>query len=284
MPEFDTPEPITVEMDLLIADVRLTASERVNTVIDVRPSDPAEDNDVRAAERTHVERTPAGLLIRTARPRGMGLIGPTSRTGSVDVSIELPAGSVVRGDAAMGAFRTTGPLGECRLKTGAGQIRLDQVGPADLRSGAGGIEVDRIAGPAEVSTGSGRVRLGEVDGPAVVKNSNGETWIGEVTADLRVHGANGQVIVGRAAGDVDVTTGNGDIRVGGVTRGTAALKTGFGEIELGLRAGTAAQLDLFTSFGRVRNTLNPAGTPEPADAPLAVLARTSHGDITIRRT
>jgi DUF4097 and DUF4098 domain-containing protein YvlB len=284
MPEFDTPEPITVEIDLLIADVRLTAGERANTVIEVRPSDPAENNDVRAAERTRVERTPAGLLVRTSRPRGQGLIGPTSRTGSVDVTIELPAGSAVRGEAGMGAFRTTGPLGECRLKTGAGSIRLDQVGPADLRTGAGGIEVDRIAGPAEVSTGTGRVRLGEVDGPAVVKNSNGETWIGEVSSDLRVHGANGQITVGRAAGDVDASTGNGDIRVGEVTHGTAALKTGFGEIEIGLSAGTAARLDLYTHFGRVHNQLTASDGPEGSDQVVEVRARTSYGDIVIRRS
>ena len=284
MPEFDTPEPITVEIDLAVGDVRLTASERGNTVIEVRPSDPSENNDVRAAERTRVERTPAGLLVRTPRSRNLSLIGPTSRTGSVDVTIELPAGSVVRGEASMAAFRATGPLGECRLKTGAGSIRLDQVGPVDLRTGIGGIEVDRIAGPAEVSTGSGRVRLGEVDGPAVVKNSNGETWIGEVTADLRVHGANGQVTVGRAAGDVDASTGNGDIRVGGVTRGTAALKTGFGEIEIGLSAGTAARLDLYTHFGRVHNQLTATDGPEASDQVVEVRARTSHGDIVIHRS
>ena len=39
----------------------------------------------------------------------------------------------------------------------------------------------------------------------------------------------------------------------------AAIKTGFGEIEVGLEAGAAARLDLFTSFGRIRNTLTPAG-------------------------
>jgi DUF4097 and DUF4098 domain-containing protein YvlB len=284
MPEFDTPEPITVEIDLVVGDVRLTAGERENTIIEVRPSDPAENNDVRAAERTRVERTPAGLLVRTARPRGMGLIGPTSRTGSVDVTIELPAGSVVRGEASMGAFRTTGALGECRLKTGAGSIRLGQVGPADLRTGVGGVEVDRIAGPAEVSTGSGRVRLGEVDGPAVVKNSNGETWIGAVTADLRVHGANGPVTVGRAGADVDASTGNGDIRVGEVTRGTAALKTGFGEIEIGFSAGTAAHLDLYTHFGRVHNQLTATDGPQTADQVVEVRARTSHGDIVLHRS
>jgi DUF4097 and DUF4098 domain-containing protein YvlB len=280
MPEFDTPDPITIEIDLVVGDVRLTASERENTVIDVRPSDPAENIDVRAAERTRVERTPAGLLVRAPRPRNLGL----GKAGSVDVTIELPAGSQVRGDGSAATFRATGPLGECRLKTGAGSIRLDRVGPADLRTGAGGIEVDRIAGPAEVTTGSGRVRLGEVDGPAVVKNSNGETWIGTVTADLRVHGANGQVTVGRAAGDVDASTGNGDIRVGGVTRGTAALKTGFGEIEVGLSAGTAARLDLYTHFGRVHNQLTAADGPETSDQVVEVRARTSYGDIVIRRS
>jgi DUF4097 and DUF4098 domain-containing protein YvlB len=281
MPAFETPEPITIEIDLVVGDVRLTASERENTVIEVRPSDPSQNIDVRAAEQTRVERTAAGLLVRAPRPRNLGLFG---RAGSVDVTIELPAGSAVRGEAGMGAFRTTGPLGECRLKTGAGSIRLDQVGPADLRTGAGGIEVDRIAGPAEVSTGTGRVRLGEVDGPAVVKNSNGETWIGEVSSDLRVHGANGQITVGRAAGDVDASTGNGDIRVGEVTHGTAALKTGFGEIEIGLSAGTAARLDLYTHFGRVHNQLTASDGPEGSDQVVEVRARTSYGDIVIRRS
>jgi DUF4097 and DUF4098 domain-containing protein YvlB len=284
MPEFDTPDPITVEIDLVVGDVRLTAGERATTVIAVRPSDPAENLDVRAAERTTVERTPDGLLVRGPRPAGLGLIGPGRRTGSVDVTVELPAGSQVRGDASAAAFRATGPLGECRIKTSAGRIRLDQAGQVDLRTGAGGIEVDRIAGPAEVSTSSGRIRLGEIDGPAVVKNSNGETWIGQVTGDLRVSGANGQVSVGRAGADVDVSTGNGDLRVGEVTRGTAALKTGFGEIEIGLSAGTAARLDVYTHLGHVHNQLTAADGPQASDQVVELRARTSYGDIVIRRS
>jgi DUF4097 and DUF4098 domain-containing protein YvlB len=283
MPEFETPEPITIELDLGVGDVRLTAGERENTVIEVRPSDPSENFDIRAAERTRVERTPAGLLVRAPR-RYPGVIGPGRRDGSVDVTIELPAGSHVRGNAGVATFHATGPLGECRLKTSAGSIRLDQAGPVDLRTGIGGIEVDRIAGPAEVSTGSGRVRLGEIDGPAVVKNSNGETWIGQVTGDLRVNGANGQLSVGRAAADLNASTGNGDIRVGELTRGTTALKTGWGEIEIGLSAGTAARLDVYTHRGRVHNQLAAADGPETSDQVLEVRARTSHGDIVIRRS
>jgi DUF4097 and DUF4098 domain-containing protein YvlB len=281
MPAFDTPEAITVEIELVVGDVRITATERADTVIEVRPSDPAQSLDVKAAEQTQVERTATGLLVRAPRPRNLGLFG---RAGSVDVTVELPAGSDVRGDASVAAFRATGPLGECRLKTSTGSIHLDQAGPVDLRTGAGAIEVGRIGGAAEVSTGSGRVRLGEIDGPAVVKNSNGESWIGEVAGDLRVSGSNGPVWIGHAAAGIVASTGNGDIRVGEVTRGVAALKTGFGEIEVGLSAGTAARLDLYTHFGRVHNQLTAADGPGAADQVVEVRARTSHGDILLHRS
>jgi DUF4097 and DUF4098 domain-containing protein YvlB len=280
MPAFDTPEPITIEIDLVVGDVRITAGERADTTVAVRPTDAGLDQDVRAAEQTRVERTAAGLLVRAPRPRALSLFG---KPGSVDVTIGLPAGSRVRGEVAAGAFRTSGPLGECRIKTSAGAIQLDQAGPVDLRTSAGGIEVTRVTGPAEVSAGSGRVRLGEVDGPAVISTTNGESWIGAVTGDLHVRASNGPVFVGRAGGGVDARTSNGDIRIGELTRGTAVLRTGFGEIEAGIGAGTAARLDLYTQFGSVHNELTEAGGPGPADQVLELQARTSYGDIVLRR-
>jgi DUF4097 and DUF4098 domain-containing protein YvlB len=279
MPAFDTPEPISLEIDLAVGDVRLMAAERDTTTIEVRPTDPGRDQDVRAAEQTRVERTATGLLVRAPRPRTLGLFG---KPGSVDVIIELPAGSQVQGEASMAAFRATGPLGECRIKT-AGAIQLDQAGLAHLRTGIGGIEVTRVSGAAEVSTGSGRIRLGEVDGPAVVKNSNGDSWIGAVTGDLHVRSSNGPVSVGRAAAGVDVRTANGDIRIGEVASGIAALRTPAGEIEVGIAAGTAARLDLYTQFGRVHNELTEADGPGSGDQVVELQARTSTGDIVIRR-
>ena len=280
MPTFNTPGPISATIDLTAADVRIIASDRQDTVVEVRPSTSAHEPDVKAAEQTKVDYTAAGLLIKGPKQRSMGL----RKIGSVDVTVELPAGSQIEADAGIGALRFTGQLGKCRVKIGAGDVELEQVGPLDLRTGAGAVTVEHVAGHADISTGSGRLRVSRIDGSAVIKNSNGETWVGDITGDLRVNAGNGAISVGHAAADVTADSGNGEIRVDDLTRGSASFKTGFGEINFGIHAGTAAKLDAYTRFGAVRNSMEAADSPEPSDEVLEVHARTSFGDIVIRRS
>jgi Putative adhesin len=264
MPVFDTPEPISVTVELGVGDVRIAASDRSDTVVDVRPSDEDQEPDVRAAEQTRVEYTAGRLLVKGPKQRGIGLF---SKPGSVDVTVELPAGSQLDGDAGAAAFHCVGRLGACRV-----------------RSGLGDITMDRLAGPAEVSTGTGKVHLGQIDGSAVIKNSNGDCWLGEITGDLRAHTSNGDISVGRTGAGVAASTAYGDVRIGEVARGSASLKTSFGEIEIGIRAGTAARLDVSTKFGRVLNDLAAAEGPGTSGETAEVHASTSYGDILIRRS
>src|SRR5207302_6111163 len=49
MPTFATPEPISVTLELVIAHVRIVAADRPDTVVEVRPSDPAKKADVTVA-------------------------------------------------------------------------------------------------------------------------------------------------------------------------------------------------------------------------------------------
>ena len=280
MPTFDTPVPISVTIELAVGDVRVSAGDRADTVVHVSPADDSHEPDVRAAEQTRVEYAAGRLLVAAPKSRGLSLFG---KPGSIDVTIELPAGSHLQGDTGMAMFHGTGRLGECRVKTGVGDLDFGETGALDLNTGAGAITVDRVAGPAEVSTGSGRVMLGDIAGRAVVKNSNGDNRIGEVAADLRVITANGDIVVGRAGAGVTASSARGDIRIGDVARGSASLKTGFGEIEIGIHPGTAARLDVSTHFGHVRNLMDPADSPGPSDEIAEVRARTSYGDIVIRR-
>jgi Toastrack DUF4097 len=282
MTTFDTPEPISVSVELGVGDIRIRAGEGADTSVEVRPSDPAKKADVTAAEQTRVEYAGGRLLI--AAPKGWRQYTPWGGRESIDVEIDLPAGSQVRGQAAGAALRGTGRLGEIHFKTGAGAIHLEQAGPVQLRTGAGDVTLDLAVGHTEIATGSGAVEIDSIDGSALIKNSNGDTWIGEVTGDLRANAANGKIAVGRARVAVAAKTANGDIRFGAVARGQILAETGFGKVDIGVLEGAAAWLDLDTRFGRVQTDLDKAERPAPDEDAVEVRARTAFGDITIRRS
>ena len=279
MPTFDTPEPITATIDLAIGDVRISAGDRSTTIVDVQPSDASSEEDVKLAEQTRVEYANEQLLVKTPKLRSW----LSKRGPSVDVTIELPAGSHVRGALGLGDVHGDGRLGDCRIKTGLGRIGLDQADTVNLRSGAGDISVERATGRAEVTAGSGDVRLRELDGSAVIKNSNGDTWVGVAGGDVRLNAANGSIAVDLAQASVGAKSANGDVRLGEVVRGSVVLETKIGDLEVGIRDGTAAWLDVNSQFGRVHNALEAADAPETSAETVEVRARTSIGEVVIRR-
>ena len=199
------------------------------------------------------------------------------------MTIELPAGSHVHGALGLGDVHCDGRLGDCRIKTGLGRIRLDHAGTLNLKSGAGDISVEHATGRAEVTAGSGDVRLRELDGSAVIKNSNGDTWVGVAGGDLRLSAANGSIAVDLAQASVGAKSANGDVRLGEVVRGSVVLETKLGDLEVGIREGTAAWLDVNSQFGRVHNALEAADGPEASAETVEVRARTSVGEVVIRR-
>ena len=280
MPVFDTPEPISVQVDLPVGDAWITATDRVDTVVEVRPRNASNKSDMSAAEQTTVEYLAGRLMIRA--PKSWRRYSLFSAGPSVDVLIEVPSGSSVQAEASWAAFRGEGRLGECRFNTG-GAIRLDQTGPLDIDSSHGEVVVERVAGSARVTTSSGKVRLGEVDGTTEIKNSSGECWIGESTGDVRVNTATGDITVDRALASVTARTAHGSVRIGEVVRGSIDLQTSYGGIEVGVRRGTAAWLDLSSRNGRVQNALDTIDGPAPDDETVEVRASVSYGDITIRR-
>src|SRR5262249_32547754 len=280
VPRYETPEPISVTIELGVGDVRVAASDRTNTVVEVRPSDKSDESDVQAAAQVRVEYTNGMLQVTGPKAR---MFDFSRKTRSVAVSIELPSGSQLSAHLLMGDLRCAGRLGECRLKT-TGNVWLERTGPLRLHTGAGHVTADTIAGNAEISTGSGKIQIGEVEGTAVVKNSNGDTTIDAVTGDVRVRNANGAIDVERAGAGVDAKSSNGSIRLGEVVRGSVVLGTAMGNLEIGIAEGTAAWLEVNTGFGHVHNQVENATRPDEADETVEVRGRTSYGDITIHRS
>jgi Putative adhesin len=279
---FETPEPIVVDVELGVGDVRIVAGDRVDTTVEVRPRDGSKKSDVAAAEQTRVEYSGGQLVVKA--PKGWRQFAFWNGGESIDVQIDLPAGSQVRGDGAVATVQSTGRLGECHFKTAAGSIHIAEAGAVQLKTSVGDITVDRAGGDVDIATSSGAVRLERVDGTAVVRNSNGDTWIGEVTGDLRANSANGSIRVDHARGMVVAKTANGDVRLHEVAHGSVQAETACGRVEIGVVDGVAAWLDLKTQFGKVRNGLHDAAEPEAGDDTVEVRARTSFGDITVSRS
>ncbi|SDT55055.1 DUF4097 family beta strand repeat-containing protein [Actinoplanes derwentensis] len=280
MPVFATPASINVTIELPAGDVWITATDRTDTVVEVKPSNAANESDVEAVNQIRVDYTDGALRI----------IGPkrtfdfSRKSRSVEVTVELPSGSHINAEVQAGEVIGAGRLGGCRIKTSAGHIRVEDTGSLTLSTSAGNLTAGSVIGTADLSSGSGRIQVGEITGTAVLKSSNGEIQIDTITGDVRVRSANGDIRIDRAGAGVDAKTSNGNVRLGEVARGSVLLGTSMGDLEVGIAEGTAAWLEVDTSFGKVRNELTNALSPDEADETVEVRGRTSFGDILIHRS
>ncbi|WP_229068934.1 DUF4097 family beta strand repeat-containing protein [Actinoplanes sp. DH11] len=281
MPTFDTPGPVTASIELSSGDLQVLATDRTDTVVHVRPGDDSQSRDVRAAEQTRVDFTSGTLIVRGPKQPGLGVFG---RVGTVDVLVELPVGSDLEAKLGAGSGRVTGALGAVRMRSGAGDLQVEQAESLSLTTGMGLVVAETVTGDAKITTGSGKLQVHSVAGPAVLKNGNGETWVGHAGSELQINSANGDIVADHAAASLTANTSNGDIRVRELVRGSTTLRSAAGRIEIGIRPGTAARLDVHTQYGKIRNEMTAADGPAEADERAEVRARTSFGDILIHRS
>lgn len=262
MPTFDTPWPIRARIEVVHGSVQVRAEDRNDTTVTVRPRDAASSADVTAAQQTQVTYSDGELLVRsTSRPRLLFFgSGP-----EIEVDVVLPTGSALDVRTTAGDVTCTGRLGATDLESKYGGVRLDQASSLRARSSSGNISAAAVEGETEATTAYGDVRVGETAGPARL-----ETGYGNVTVD-------------RALDSLTGTTKYGQVRVGQAVRGSLVLETAYGEVEAGVREGTAAWLDVRAGAGRIRNLLTETEGPEGADETVEIHARTSYGDILIRR-
>jgi hypothetical protein len=215
MQTFDTPGPISAVLDIPAGRVRLIAADRVDTTVEVLPANAAKGRDVKAAEQTEVAYGDGGLRIetRTKNP----YLGPS---GSIEVTVHLPAGSRVEARAASAELRTVGRLGEVVFDGAHGEIELDEAASVRLTAVDGDVEVGRLGGPAEISTTRGDIRIAEaVRGTVVLRTVSGDISIGAaagVSAALDAGTGLGRVSNalrndGTAELDIHATTTQGDI-------------------------------------------------------------------------
>jgi hypothetical protein len=215
MQKFDTPAPISAVLDIPAGRIQFIAADRADTTVEVLPADPSKSRDTKAAEQTTVAYAD-GVLRITASTENQ-LFGPS---GSLEVTVQLPAGSRIEAKAASAELRGVGRLGDVAFEGAYRQIKIDEAASVRLTAIDGDIEVGRLGGPAEISTARGDIRIAEaVRGTVVLRTQSGDISVAAaagVSATLDAGTDYGRISNalkndGTAELDIRATTSHGDI-------------------------------------------------------------------------
>jgi len=275
MPAFATPGPIAATVEVAGARVRVTASDRTDTVVLVEPINEASRTDVKVATKTKVGFAGGQLSVKTTTPG--------DKTGSVAITIDLPTGSSLVAYLAHSSVYAGGSVGRCELHMASGEVQLDRIDALQANISAGAVTIGHISGRADIDGAVFAMRIGEADGTVGLSSSGGQAWIGHASADLDLSTGRGDFDIDRADGSVTATTASGAIRIGRMTHGQAKLTNGSGNIEVGIGEGATASIDAGSEKGAVHDSVSPQRVADPSDGEVTVHARTRHGDIIVQR-
>ncbi|MEU2394466.1 DUF4097 family beta strand repeat-containing protein [Streptomyces sp. NPDC007369] len=216
MQKFDTLAPISAVVAIPAGRIQFIAANRTDTTVEVLPANPSKSRDVKAAEQTTVTYADGVLRIQTAEPKNQ-LFGPS---GSLEITVQLPADSSIEAKTASSELRGVGRLGDVAFDGAYRQIKIDEAASVRLTATDGDVEIGRLGGPAEISTARGDIRINEaVRGTVVLHTQSGNISIAaaaDVSAALDAGTGYGRINNalkndGTAELDIRATTTHGDI-------------------------------------------------------------------------
>jgi hypothetical protein len=218
MQKFDTPAAISAVLDIPAGRIQVIAADRADTTVEIRPANASKGRDVKAAEQTTVE-FGDGVLRITAPAEKSQVLGAS---GSIEVTVQLPAGSNIEAKAAGAEFRGVGRLGDVACEGANGAVKIDEAASVRVTAYASDVTVGRLTGPAEISTQKGDIHIAEAStGSVVLRTQMGDVTVGSahgVSASLDAGTGYGRIqnalmnTEGAAASlNIHATTDHGDI-------------------------------------------------------------------------
>jgi hypothetical protein len=174
MQTFATPAPVTAILTVPAGRIQVTAADRADTTVEIRPADPGKSRDVKLAERVTASYTD-GVLRVTAPPASRVL----GSTGAVEVTVQLPAGSAVQATTASAWFTTTGPIGEVTFDSAQATVSVEQAATARITVVDGDITAGHLGGDAELRTVRGSIEVTEAtQGTLTLRTEAGAITVG----------------------------------------------------------------------------------------------------------
>jgi DUF4097 and DUF4098 domain-containing protein YvlB len=131
---------------------------------------------------------------------------------------------------------TVPPSTEVRSHTGSGDQIIGNVRNLEARTGSGDIEIADAEGNVQASTGSGDIQIDRAQGNLVAN-----TGSGDIRADV-------------IGGGVRARTGSGNVEMIRVGRAEVEVRTGSGDVTLGLDNNASFNLNAHTGSGSIKTT------------------------------
>jgi DUF4097 and DUF4098 domain-containing protein YvlB len=179
--------------------------------------------------------------------------------GGVSGGVDLPEGSIVRGDID-GDFSTTLPFGDVqlgkvagavRIVTYGGEIRVADAGKgADLSTSGGDIDIEGVRGDLRAMTHGGEVRVGNVTGNAKLETMGGDVDLKSCSGSVIAKTGGGDLRLHRVHGSLHASSGGGNVScdiVGHEAADGVTISSGAGDVTLVLPANYKASLEIQVS-------------------------------------
>lgn len=214
------------------------------------------DVPAEAVRQTKIEFGGGRLTVRTPHQASL-------RGVPVAVSIRAPLGSHLTSRSGSASITVTGQAGRVEAATTGGSIDVEAASGAHLTTGSGSIRVGKSGSGLRARTSSGAVEATEISGPSSVSTGGGAVWLGAVTNDVLVR------------------TGTGDITIADAASGQLELTTGSGDLRIGVRPGSPAEVDLSSGSGEARSELPLSDERPDGPCALRISGRTGSGSALI---
>ncbi|AYG78794.1 hypothetical protein DWB77_00902 [Streptomyces hundungensis] len=156
MQKFATAAPMTAVIAIPAGRVRIIAGDQEYTTVEVKPAQAGKSRDVKAAEQAAVAYDNGVLRVESLV--GNEYFGPS---GSLDVTVELPAGSRIEATAGSAEFRTLGRLGDVIFDGAHGSVHLEETAALRLTVQAADVTVGRVAGDSRITVANGDIHITE---------------------------------------------------------------------------------------------------------------------------
>lgn len=278
MHSFHTPAPIRLRVKLWEGSISLVADETDTTTVDLVP----EHGDQAAQDLIdHATVEQRGDEIVVAMPKAKG--GLFRRGFSVRAVIHVPVDSEAQLETASADIEARGQFADVTIDTGSGDVDLELIANLQARLGSGDLRLEAARGSVDIKGGSSDLVIGDVAGAANILTGSGDAVLEHVAGPLTIKSGSGDVVLRHAGENVSATAGSGDLLLKRVEHGRVKVKTGSGDIAIGVAQGTAAYLDIMMVSGEVHSSLDRADSPASDEATVEISVHSGSGDVVLQR-